>query len=215
MKKKAPEGISIVDMKKNKGKAAAVRAGSRYLFSIKDIRYIGFIDADLSTDFNELKNLVESLDSNNNLIMVFGSRGKGNGNIKRNAFRSLFSVIINKIITLGILGLPIDDTQCGAKVFRRAIVPTIFTDGFLSRWLFDLEIFIRLKNHFGKDSVMTRIYSYSLQRWVHVDDSKLGLRDSIKIPLMLFKIWFSYSVLQSLNLIKENIFETTANAEII
>lgn len=188
--------VSIVDVKKNAGKAAAVRSGARYLFNEQDVAYIGFIDADLSTDFNDFKKLVETLHNNDDLAIVYGSRGKGDGNIERNIFRNLFSKII-KMIVFFILGLPIEDTQCGAKVFRREIIPVAYNSKFLTRWLFDVEIFIRLKKYFGKSSIMNRMHEQPLERWVHVDDSKLGLKDALKIPYMLLSIWFSYTVLSA------------------
>lgn len=73
MKAQVPQGISIVDVKKNSGKATAVRAGARFLFSMPEIAHIGFMDADLSTDFRDFKDLVKTLKRENKLV-VFGSR---------------------------------------------------------------------------------------------------------------------------------------------
>lgn len=187
--------ISIVDVKKNAGKAAAVRSGARYLYNRQDINYIGFIDADLSTDFNDFKKLVETLHNNDNLALVYGSRGKGEGQIERNLFRNIFSKMVKMIVYL-ILDLPIEDTQCGAKVFKRNIIPVAYNHSFLTRWLFDVEIFLRLKKHFGSKNIMHCMYEQPLDRWVHVDDSKLGIKDALQIPLMLVNIWFIYNVVQ-------------------
>lgn len=193
IQRSASTQVSIVDIKKNAGKASAVRYGSRYLFNRKDIDYIGFIDADLSTDFNDFKSLTNTLHKNDDLMLVYGSRGKGDGQIERNMMRNLFSKII-KMIVFMILGLPIEDTQCGAKVFRRNAIPLAYNSAFLTRWLFDVEIFMRLKKHFGSKEIMTKMYEQPLQRWVHVDDSKLGMKDAIQIPVKLVQIWLSYSV---------------------
>jgi len=80
-------------------------------------------------------------------------------------------------------------------VFNRELVPVIYGNRFLSKWLFDVEMFIRLK-HFlgGKQAVMRAIYEQPLQRWVHVEDSKLGIKDALEIPLRLLNIWFNYSI---------------------
>ncbi len=186
--------VSIIDMKRNKGKAAAVRAGARYLFNRQDVDYIGFIDADLSTDFEDFKRLVSTIHQNDELSLVYGSRGLGGENIKKDPLRKLFSRIIKSLVYL-ILGLPIEDTQCGAKVFRRKITPVLFNESFLSKWLFDVEIFIRLKRHFGSKQIMNRMREQALAKWVHVEDSKLGLKDSLEIPLALMQIWVSYNIL--------------------
>ena len=39
------------------------------------------------------------------------------------------------------LGLPIYDTQCGAKVFRQTpLLGRVLADPFESRWIFDVEL---------------------------------------------------------------------------
>lgn len=193
MKEQAPNAISIVDVKKNSGKATAVRAGARFLFNKSYISNIGFMDADLSTDFRDFKDLVQTLKRENKMV-VFGSRnalGSG-GTIERNGMRNVFSKFIKYFILL-ILGLPIRDTQCGAKVFKRSIVPLVYGEAFLSKWLFDVEIFLRLKKHLGKENTMKHIFEQPLMRWIHVDDSKLGMRDALEIPGRLTQIWLNYS----------------------
>lgn len=192
MKNQAPNQISVVDVKKNSGKATAVRAGVRFLYSMESIKYIGFIDADLSTDFKDFKDLVKTLKSEDKLSVVFGSRNKGkNVGIERDFFRNMFSKCIKQFILM-ILGLPIRDTQCGAKVFKRNIIPIVYGRAFVSRWLFDVEIFLRLKMHLGKTNVMSHIFEQPLMRWVHVDDSKLGMKDALEIPARLAHIWMTY-----------------------
>ena len=124
--------------------------------------------------------------------MVFGSRNCKGQNINRNLFRKFFSNII-KYLTQLILKLPIKDTQCGAKVFRVQYIPVMYNSTFKSRWLFDIEMFLRLKIHFSEKNIMKYIKEQPLKAWNHVDDSKLGIRDSVQIPLKLMKIWYSYS----------------------
>lgn len=193
MQWKSPFNISVVDIKKNAGKAAAVRSGTQCLYEIPGITSIGFIDADLSTDFRDFKDLVKTLHRDDKL-MVFGSRNMGTSSgIERDFMRNLFSKFIKQFIGM-ILGLPIRDTQCGAKVFKREIIPFVYGKSFLSRWLFDVEIFLRLKKHLGKEKVMKSIVEQPLVRWVHVDDSKLGIKDALKIPFNLTQIWFNYAL---------------------
>lgn len=202
MKEAVPTRISIVDVKKNSGKATAVRAGARFLYNLEYISNIGFIDADLSTDFRDFKDLVKTLEREDKLV-VFGSRNSGGkGKIERNFLRGLFSKTIKQFI-LFILGLPIRDTQCGAKVFKRSIVPVVYQEAFLSKWLFDVEIFLRLKQAFGKEQTMKFIVEQPLMRWVHVDDSKLGAKDALEIPMRLAHIWLNYNLLTSFSAINK------------
>lgn len=192
IQRQCPTRVIVIDVKQNAGKAAAVRSGARYLYNDSAIGYIGFLDADLSTDFTDLKKLVQTLKDNYKLQMVYGSRRKG-GEIKRDFLRNFLSNIIKSIIHL-ILGLPIEDTQCGAKVFRRGIIPTAYGKAFITRWLFDVEIFIRLKNTFGRKYTMEITQEQALERWVHVEDSKLGIKDSLMIPYRLITIWVAYTL---------------------
>ncbi|WP_378186536.1 dolichyl-phosphate beta-glucosyltransferase [Aquimarina sp. W85] len=192
-----PRKISIVDVKKNAGKAAAVRTGSQYLYKRGDIKFVGFIDADLSTDFEDFAGLLTTLKNNDKLDFVFGSRAKNpSQGIEKDKIRGLISKMINLLI-VAILGLFIQDTQCGAKVYRAHLVPVLFETKFYSRWLFDVEMFIKLKKFYGKSKVMAKILEQPLKRWVHMEDSKLGLKDSLEIPYRLLSIWFNYTVLQS------------------
>ncbi|ANW96902.1 glycosyl transferase family 2 [Wenyingzhuangia fucanilytica] len=195
---KSPNNITVIDVKINAGKAAAVRTGVKYLNRMEDISYIGFMDADLSTDFNDFKKLVRTLKFRDELTFVYGSRGKGEGQIERSFFRNVFSKMV-KMIVLMILGLPIEDTQCGAKVFKKEIINVAYKDKFLTRWLFDVEIFIRLKKYYGSKVIMNKIYEQPLTKWVHVDDSKLGVKDAVQIPYMLLSIWFSYNITSALS----------------
>ncbi|MGY6650031.1 glycosyltransferase [Wenyingzhuangia sp. IMCC45574] len=200
VKSESPTNISVIDVKVNAGKAAAVRSGVQYLDQKEDIGYVGFIDADLSTDFEDFKSLVKTLKNNDELTFVYGSRGKGEGDIERNFFRNIFSKIVKGIVFL-ILGLPIEDTQCGAKVFKKEIINVAYGKSFLTRWLFDVEIFIRLKKYYGASEVMNKVYEQALTRWVHVDDSKLGMKDAVQIPYKLLTIWVSYSLMNTYNTI--------------
>ncbi len=200
MQRQNPYKISVIDIQQNSGKAAAVRTGSKYLYNKGSIDYIGFIDADLSTDFNDFEELSNTLSNNENLNMVFGSRAKeASKNIEKDGIRSVISKIINMLV-LFILKLPIQDTQCGAKVYKASLVPIIFKNKFFSRWLFDIEMFLRMKKHFGKKNIMKRILEQPLKRWIHVDDSKLGFKDSIQIPYRLLTIWLQYNILANYNI---------------
>jgi len=181
--------VIIYDMPQNGGKAEAVRAGVSRMLEISSVQTIGFLDADLATGFDDYKCLLSSL-VENNLSMTFGSRKLDScADIDRSFFRDSMSKAIGLMIST-MLNLPIKDTQCGAKVFSRQAAATVFADGFISKWLFDVEIFFRMKRLFAQQ-VMTEIGEIPLQAWNDVEGSKLGLKDVLQIPLMLSKIAFA------------------------
>jgi glycosyltransferase involved in cell wall biosynthesis len=188
--------IEVLNLELNQGKAEAVRQGVNRVVSVDEIENVGFIDADLSTGFEDVKALVSNLDNSvDSQYMVFGSRKMdASDDIERSKFRDLASNIVGFSIKK-IVGLPISDTQCGAKIFKKSLAEKLFTDHFLTRWLFDVEIFFRMKNLYGK-TTMTHAKELPLKAWKDIEGSKLSIVDSIKIPLMLSKIAYNYSALK-------------------
>ncbi|WP_299607024.1 glycosyltransferase [uncultured Aquimarina sp.] len=192
LKETNKEKIYVIDLEQNQGKATAVQTGANFLNSLPFIDNIAFLDADLSTSLEELDNLTKKLNSQQNLTMVFGSRKGGDSDgIKRSMVRSLLSTFVGFFIQF-ILQLPIKDTQCGAKVFKKEIIGNIYNKKFISKWLFDIEIFLRLKKQVGVKDLMNTISEEPLDNWVEVEGSKITFRDSILIPLNLLFIWANY-----------------------
>jgi len=139
--------VHVYDAPRNNGKAEAIRSGVNYMLQYTNAKNIGFMDADLATGFDDYENLVgnlaEDLDTDG---MVIGSRTRVNtATIQRTAFRSASSNIFNLVIQW-IIGLKINDTQCGAKVFTRKTANTLFKKAFISKWLFDIELLMRMRN---------------------------------------------------------------------
>lgn len=201
IKNACSERVTVIHLEENKGKAAATRTAAKFLYHQDTIRFIGYMDADLSTDFKDFKRLTQSLKQDANLSLVFGSRKTNglNNIIKRGNKRKFFSMVIKSIINL-ILGLEISDTQCGAKVFKKEEIPLIYGKAFVSKWLFDVEIFLRLKKRYGKEIVMQKIKEEPLLKWIGVEGSKITLFDSFQIPMRLLNIWVAYSVMNNFDI---------------
>lgn len=184
--------ISIYNCKKNGGKAEAVRQGVLYLSENPEFDYIGYLDADLSTNFSDFNALVNTLQDSEYQI-VSGSRiDRMGANISKESARKLISMSINMIIQR-ILGMGFKDTQCGAKIMTREIALNMFNKKFLTRWLFDVEIFLRMRKYYGRDKVSQLICEQPLKRWVHMDGSKLSMKDSLKIVGQLTRIAVHYN----------------------
>lgn len=191
LKKGSESNISIYDCKKNGGKAEAVRQGMLHLAKDSQLDYIGFLDADLSTDFRDFDDLVETLDQSEFKIVSGSRMSRMGADITKESARKIISMTINLIIRT-ILRMPFNDTQCGAKVMDRSVVPMLFNKPFITKWLFDVEMFIRMRKHYGKTEAKKLICEQPLKRWIHADGSKLSMKDSIKIVGQLAKIAFVY-----------------------
>ena len=192
LRKGNESNISIYNCEKNGGKAEAVRQGIQYLMQDEQLDYIGYLDADLSTDFRDFDDLVKTMETSKFKI-VSGSRiSRMGADITKESARKIISKTIN-IIIQKILGMPFKDTQCGAKVMNREIASSMFQKKFITKWLFDVEIFIRMRKHYGKKEATTMICEQPLKRWIHADGSKLSMKDSIKIVGQLAKIAVVYN----------------------
>lgn len=111
--------------------------------------------------------------------------------ITKESARKIISMTINMIIQK-ILGMPFKDTQCGAKIMDREIASTMFNKKFITKWLFDVAIFMRMRKHYGKNDAKRMICEQPLKRWIHADGSKLSMKDSVKIVGQLAQIALVY-----------------------
>jgi CheY-like chemotaxis protein/glycosyltransferase involved in cell wall biosynthesis len=183
--------ISVYNCEKNGGKAEAVRLGMLHMAKKPGLDFIGFLDADLSTDLKDFDDLVSTIE-HSDFKIVNGSRiSRMGANITKEPARKIISLTINFIIRK-ILGMDFKDTQCGAKIFRKDVIHLAFNKKFATKWIFDVEIFKRLSAHFGIENAKKYICEQPLKRWIHADGSKLSMKDSIKIVMQLAQIAWIY-----------------------
>jgi glycosyltransferase involved in cell wall biosynthesis len=191
---KFPAQIFSYKLAKNSGKAEAVRQGFIYALQNINSDYLSYLDADLATPLIEIKRLHSIIISNPNWQLIFGSRFKRLGVvIQRKLFRHYFGRVIATFVS-GILKLPIYDTQCGAKIFSKELAATLFQSEFISRWLFDVEIFARIVKQYGREKIYDIAIEEPLQQWVEVAGSKINFFDMIKVPFELLRIKLKYKI---------------------
>jgi CheY-like chemotaxis protein/glycosyltransferase involved in cell wall biosynthesis len=183
--------ITVYDCDKNGGKAEAVRLGMLFMAKKEDLDYIGFLDADLSTDLADFDDLVKTIETSDFKI-VSGSRiARMGANITKESARKIISLTINFIIRK-ILSMDFKDTQCGAKIFHKDVIEIAFNKKFVTQWIFDVEIFKRMTIHFGLQKAKSMLCEQPLKRWIHADGSKLSMKDSVKIVGQLAQIAWVY-----------------------
>ena len=187
---KCPKQIKFLSYDKNKGKGNAVRDGFLYAVSQNMSGNLAYLDADLSTSLEECKLLSEKI--SDKIKFVFGSRiPKSNNIIKRKFHRFIIGRCIASIIS-SIIGVPIYDTQCGCKIIDQKLVKLLFEEAFLSRWLFDVEIFLRFINFYGKEKFLETSREVPLKSWIDTEDSRVKFIHAPRIILDLLKIKKSY-----------------------
>jgi len=112
-------------------------------------------------------------------------------NITKESARKIISLTINFIIRK-ILKMDFKDTQCGAKIFHKDVIEIAFSEKFVTQWIFDVEIFKRMTQHFGLKEAKSMLCEQPLKRWIHADGSKLSMKDSVKIIFQLGEIAWVY-----------------------
>lgn len=189
----APRNIEVIRLRRNCGKAEAVRQGILHVTATNRYAFVGYWDADLSTPLKDLDGLISVLTGNPVCLLAMGSRVKRLGSfIDRHVWRHITGRMFATFASL-ILRLPVYDSQCGAKLFRRDVAAVVFRDRFLTKWLFDVEILARLRNRLGEHAVIESVTEVPLVRWVDVGGSKLRFKHLLGVPFDLLKIHARYN----------------------
>ena len=185
--------VSLLTNETNKGKAESVRLGVIESYKMNP-DYIGFLDADLAAPIEEIDNLLKIVKKDKTKEVVFASRIQLIGSeIKRNYFRHFIGRLFATCVSL-LLKIRIYDTQCGAKMFSRKICNDIFSEKFVSPWLFDVELFARLLNVYGMEKTIHMSCEHPVSKWRDIDGSKVKLIFFLKAPFELFNIVRHYKL---------------------
>ena len=169
--------LSMLGLDTNRGKAEAVRAGiCRALENGPDA--VGYWDADLATPLSEIPRFVLALRQHPSAVFILGSRVKMMGRrIERRAGRHYPGRVFATAASRA-LGLPVYDTQCGAKMLRATPdTEAVFERPFNARWAFDVEVIARLRDRLPDRDPHDVFFELPLDRWTHRAGSKIRLRD--------------------------------------
>ncbi len=157
--KTAIPGICIVNYAENKGKGYALRQG----VAMSNADYNIFTDIDFPYTLPSMIAVTEAL-------IAKGGIAAGNRNATYYEKVPFVRKVISKIFRLVIrlIGIPVDDTQCGLKGFDSA-GRDVFLETNIDRFLFDLEFLVLASRRKG-----IPIYPVSVQLNEGVVFSKMG-----------------------------------------
>ena len=176
----------VLLLPENKGKAEAVRQGMLHAAGTNP-PFIGFWDADLATPLSEVFPMLKKAEQG--YIYVSGCRLVTLGRqIRRKVTRHFLGRIFATAVSCH-LGLPVYDTQCGAKIFASGLAGDIFSRPFVTKWFFDVEILRRMINRYGRETVTEKSFEYLLDHWQDEKGSKIKYFSALKdfIHLLLTK----------------------------
>lgn len=182
IKKTFPESVHIIHLSSNAGKGSAVRVGA--LWSVDQNRFsdIGYLDADMSVLPEDYLTMLTYHRERRNDI-TYASRLKIPYNELQQTILRSFISRMSKFLTVFILKIKVNDSQCGAKILNSDVALDVFKDSFKSRWLFDIELFKRAQ--YGNKTIR----AYYLKQWHFRKRSKIRWIDiMIFIPLEFIRI---------------------------
>jgi dolichyl-phosphate beta-glucosyltransferase len=176
---------------KNVGKAQIIYQAMAHANKIgltDKFDWVGYWDADLATPFFEVTNMLFNADlSSVKYDAVWGARIYRLGaDIKRCPMRHYLGRGFATVTSLA-LNLKAYDTQCGAKIFRKDCAKLIFDRPFMSRWIFDIELYLRA------DKINMKILEYPLTQWHDIPGSKLKVwKEIFRVAYDILRIRKAY-----------------------
>ena len=125
------------------GKGSAIIEG----FKLAQGDYLCFIDADSSTEPDQVEKLYSHL-KDSNYAGAIGSRWIEGAEIKK--YQPVSRIVASRVynyLVRSILGLPYKDTQCGAKIFKREPIMNVIHEISPTKWEFDVSLLYTLHKH--------------------------------------------------------------------
>ncbi|PTQ68336.1 glycosyltransferase [Celeribacter persicus] len=183
-----PQRVTVLNLVRNAGKAEAVRLGLLYACD-QGVTRVAYWDADLATPLEAIPDFIRAFDRFSETHVVFGARRQMLGHrIERRLSRRIVSRLCAFMARLA-LDLPIRDSQCGAKMLRNSpALRRALSEPFTAGWLFDVELFMRLKDNLGLDRHKYAFYEHPLAEWDEVPGSKVTARAIAKSGLEMLKL---------------------------
>lgn len=130
---------------KQGGKGFAVKEGFKAAIKNEKNTLIGFVDADCSTPPAAFYDLVKNIKNNDGII---ASRWLKNSIIKtkQTLLRRFLSRGFNYLVKFLFI-MNYNDTQCGAKLFKREVISKITNGLNITQWAFDVNLLYLCKVH--------------------------------------------------------------------
>ncbi len=172
---KGKNQIKFFNISRYSGKGGAVIKG----FELASGDYIGFTDADGSTNAENFFKLYKNI---KNFDGIIASRKIKGALIKppRRKTQNISSFLFNKLVRL-LFNLKYYDTQCGAKLFTKKTAKFLTKNYTETGWIFDVDLLYLCKKN------NLKILEYPIQ-WTDKENSKLSFLQGINSIFKLVKL---------------------------
>lgn len=179
------DGTVVIINMQEAGKGLAIKTGFADALT-RNNDLIGFVDADMATAPDAFYDLIINIDGNDGII---ASRYMPGAQITpaRPAYKRYGSRIIYEPFVWLLFGLNYYDLQCGAKLFKRAVLEQVTPQLTVAQWAFDAELLYLCKK---AGYIIKEIPTV----WHDQADSKLTLRGGLRMFGALFKVWRQHNL---------------------
>ena len=173
--------LRVLKNEGNRGKGYSVRRGVLETHG----SWVVFTDADLSAPIEELDRLLEAADEGADVVIGSRAIDRSKIGVHQSQFREIGGILYNGMVRL-VLGLSIQDTQCGFKLFRRETMKPVFELQTIFRFGFDPEILFLAKQRGLRICEVPVVWNHDAGSKVRV------LRDGIAMFLDLIRIRWNW-----------------------
>jgi dolichyl-phosphate beta-glucosyltransferase len=149
---------------------------------------IGYLDADGAFSVEDVKNFAspQIFIKLGEYEAIWSSRVKLAGRrIRRNSIRHFLARFLSALLTIKFSSLPYD-SQSGLKIFTSTpMLCSVFSEPFLTRWLFEIEILCRWQALNGD---RLKIWEEPVLQWEDVSGSNIKGLELIRIFVEFLKV---------------------------
>ena len=186
--------VKFKNIKEAIGKGGAIIEG----FKIAEGKFIGFVDADNATPPWAFYDLYKNINDKDGIIASRWIRGAKIG--KKQSFSRRFASRCFNILVRLFFDIGVNDTQCGAKLFRKEAVKKVVNKLGITSWGFDIDLLYLMKrNGFKIIEIATE--------WNEPGESHLNIKKtSYEMFLSVIRLRLIYSPFKIIVKIYDKVF---------
>jgi len=175
--------VTFIKHAVNMGKGRAIADG----VAAAEAPIVVFTDVDISYELDTIHDIVHRFRSDPRSHFIVGSRRHTDSDIQRNhnVVRRMLSWCFN-VAARFVVGLKFSDVQCGIKGFRTDAARLLFSDLIVSRFAFDVEIFLRARKYGLRFEEIPVIYRHDRGNMLRIFPGSINLLND------LWRLYVSY-----------------------
>jgi glycosyltransferase involved in cell wall biosynthesis len=176
--------LRLIRCEKNGGKGQALKLG----FKESSGELVAFLDAGMEINPNHLIDFLKLMEENG-VDVVIGSKRHPRSEVVYPTRRIFWSAVHNTAVRL-LLRLPVNDTQVGCKLFKRAALEKVIPSLLVKRYAFDVELLANIHRRGYK------ILEAPVSLNFNSGPDKMRFKDISRIALDILAVFYRMRVLK-------------------